>query len=130
MAIYLNGDIPWNGPNTRIGRLIGQQLRLLTIWIDLAALTGAPVFWVFCTHEPGGRFALDIEPMEPIEPGEEGLALDRYLAELNARIVNDPTEAVAHLLWPCYGTSAAASERKKSAKPNRSSRRQKVGRTG
>src|SRR5262249_56522851 len=56
-AVYLPGDIPWSGPNTRAGRLLGQTHPLLSVWADLAALTGAPVFFVGCTHRPGGRVA-------------------------------------------------------------------------
>jgi len=129
MAIYVNGDIPWDGPNTRGGRILGRNHQLLTTWIDLGLLTGSPIFWVFCTHEAGGRFALDIEPMETIRPGEEQLALDRYLAELNARIANDPTEAVAHLLWPCYSSSLVAGCKNKLPRLDRPSRRKPVARS-
>ena len=61
LAIYLNGDIPWSGPNTCAGRLLGVSQRFLAIWTELAVLTNAPVFLVFCTHLEGGRFALEIE---------------------------------------------------------------------
>ena len=122
-AVYLNGDIPWDGPNTRTGTILGQQHRLLITWIELALLTGSPVFWVFCTHEDGGRFALDIEPVETIARGEENLVLDRYLAELNARIANDPTEAVAHLLWPCYSPASIRVRSEDDSRPDWPSRR-------
>jgi lauroyl/myristoyl acyltransferase len=49
LAIYLNGDIPWSGPNTCSGRLLGRPQHLLAIWTELAVLTGTPVFLVFCT---------------------------------------------------------------------------------
>src|SRR5262249_54739137 len=60
-AVYFPGDIPWTGPNTRPGRLLGQPHRLLSIWADLASLTGAPIFFTFCTHRAGGRFSLTFE---------------------------------------------------------------------
>ena len=102
LAIYLNGDIPWTGPNTCPGMLLGRPQRLLAIWTELAVLTGAPVFLVFCTHLPGGRFALEIEAIGHLRPGEEETAVADYLKQLEARIATCPADAVAHLVWPCY----------------------------
>jgi lauroyl/myristoyl acyltransferase len=102
LAIYLNGDIPWSGPNTCAGRLLGRPQRLLAIWTELAVLTGTPVFLVFCTHLPAGRFALEIEAIGHLRPGDEENAIADYLKQLEARIATRPAEAVAHLLWPCY----------------------------
>lgn len=102
-VVYLPGDIPWSGPNTRAGRLLGRTHPLLSVWADLAALTNTPVFTVFCTHLPGGRFSLSLEPLGPIAPGDEPAAVARYLARLERAIASHPADAVAHLLWPCYG---------------------------
>jgi lauroyl/myristoyl acyltransferase len=102
LAIYLNGDIPWTGPNTCAGRLLGRPQRFLAIWTELAVLTNAPVFLVFCTHLKGGRFALEIEAIGHLRPGEEESAVADYLKQLEARIVASPADAVAHLGWPCY----------------------------
>ncbi len=102
MAIYMNGDIPWNGPNTCPGRLLGRPQRLLAIWTELAVLTHSPVFLVFCTHAPGGRFALEIEPLGWLKAGDESIAVADYLRQLESRIANAPADAVAHLIWPCY----------------------------
>ncbi len=107
MAIYLNGDIPWNGPNTCPGRLLGRTHRMLAIWTELAVLTHAPVFLVFCTHAPDGRFALDIEPLGWLRRGEEPIAVADYLKQLEGRIAISPADAVAHLLWPCYSPRPA-----------------------
>jgi lauroyl/myristoyl acyltransferase len=102
LAIYLNGDIPWSGPNTCPGRLLGRPQRMLAIWTELAVLTQAPVFLVFCTHAPAGRFSLEIEPLGWLRPGEEAMAVADYLRQLESRIANSPADAVAHLVWPCY----------------------------
>jgi lauroyl/myristoyl acyltransferase len=102
LAIYLNGDIPWCGPNTYTGSLLGRPQRLLAIWTELAVLTGAPVFLVFCTHQPGGRFALELEAIGHLRPGEEAATVADYLKQLEARIAASPADAVAHLAWPCY----------------------------
>jgi len=106
LAIYLNGDIPWTGPNTCAGSLLGYPQRLLAIWTELAVLTVARVFVVFCTHLPAGRFALEIEAMGRLRPGEEEAAVADYLKQLEARIATCPADAVAHLLWPCYRSPA------------------------
>ena len=102
LAIYLNGDIPWTGANTCTGMLLGRPQRLLAIWTELAVLTGAPVFLVFCTHLPAGRFALEIEALGHLRPGEEETAVADYLKQLEARIATCPADAIAHLIWPCY----------------------------
>ena len=84
LAIYMNGDIPWSGPNTCPGRLLGRPHRMLAIWTELAVLTQAPVFLVFCTHAPAGRFALEIEPLGWLRPGEEAVAVADYLRQLES----------------------------------------------
>jgi lauroyl/myristoyl acyltransferase len=106
LAIYLNGDIPWRGPNTCAGTLLGHRQHLLAIWTELAVLTGAPVFLVFCTHRSRGRFGLEIESLGRLRPGEEETAVADYLKQLEARIATSPADAVAHLLWPCYRSPA------------------------
>lgn len=105
-AVYFPGDIPWNGPNTRPGRFLGRTHRFLSVWADLAANTAAPIFHVICSHRENGRFALRFESAGTITPGQESAAVDRYLARLEIAIAADPADAVAHLLWPCYGAVA------------------------
>ena len=116
MAMYLCGDIPWQGANARTGRLLGHSRRFLAIWTDLAVLTRAPVFHIFCTHLPGGRFSLELEAVGQVHRGEEGEALADYLKQLEARIATHTTQAVPYLLWPSYeppapGLSPAADPR-------------------
>ena len=118
IAVYLPGDIPWNGLNSRTGRLLGRTHPFLSVWADLAAITSAPVFHVICTPRANGRFALAFEPAGTIAPGRESAAVDRYLARLDAAIAADPADAVAHLLWPCFGP-AIKPTRCSSARPSR-----------
>lgn len=118
-AVYLPGDVPWTGPNTRTGTLLGQTHRLLSVWADLAALTGAPVFFVTCTHLPGGRFSLSLAPYGRLCPGAESAAVAGFLAHLEAAIAAHPAEAVAHLLWPCYGPPRPAPVVRAPARPSR-----------
>jgi lauroyl/myristoyl acyltransferase len=102
LAVYLCGDIPWNGPNAQTGRLLGVEQRFLSIWTELAVLTRAPVYHVFCTHQEGGRYRLELQAMGQVYAGEQGEAVADYLRQLEARIANYPAQAVAHLLWPCF----------------------------
>jgi lauroyl/myristoyl acyltransferase len=103
LAVYVTGDIPWDGPNSRPGRLLGQTRRFLSVWADLAAQTRVPVFLVFCNHRAGGRYALTIDPPWTLSRGDEPAAVVRYMHRLERAIAAEPTDAVAHLLWPCYG---------------------------
>jgi lauroyl/myristoyl acyltransferase len=105
LALYLCGDIPWQGPNGRPGRLLGHDRRFLAIWTELAVLTRAPVFHVFCVHLPGGKFLLELEAVGWVHAGEEDDAVADYLKGLEARIAIEPAQAVAHLLWPCFSQS-------------------------
>jgi lauroyl/myristoyl acyltransferase len=109
-AVYVCGDIPWHGPNCRPGRLLGRNYDFLSIWTELAVLTRAPTFLVFCSHLPGGRFQLEIEAIGQVHQGEEDLAVADFMRQLEARIANDPTQAVAHLLWPCFNPPAGPVE--------------------
>ena len=102
-AIYLAGDIPWRGGNTRTGQLLGRPLKFLSVWADLASNTQSPVFLVFCAHQVGGRFSLKIEPFGKVSAGSEPTAIKRYLERLDSVIIDNPADAVAHLHWPCFG---------------------------
>ena len=74
--MYACGDIPWEGPNCRQGRLLGRDHPFLSIWTDLAVLMRVPTFYQFCVYLPGGGFRLEIVPVGPILAGEESAAVD------------------------------------------------------
>ncbi len=107
LAMYLNGDIVWEGANTRTCRLLGRDHPFLTIWTDLAALTRSPVFFVFCKHLPGGRFTLEFKRLDATSHKDADPALAEYLNQVEAHVAADPAEAVAYLTWPCYTTSTS-----------------------
>ena len=102
-VVYMKGDVPWTGPNTRPARFLGYRRTFQSLWAESAALFRAPVVMVFCTHLPGGRYRLTFEPAARIHRGAEGEAVKRYLARLEDEIIAHPGDAVAHLLWSCYG---------------------------
>ncbi len=106
LAVYLSGDILWPGPNCRGGRLLGVDRTFLAVWADLAAQARSPVVFLFATHRPGGRYALTIDPPRTIEPGAEDEAVAAYFRRLEAEIAANPADAIAYLLWPCFGPPA------------------------
>jgi phosphatidylinositol dimannoside acyltransferase len=108
LAVYLSGDILWPGPNCRHGRLLGVDRTFLAIWADLAAHARAPVVFLFAKHRPGGRYALTFTPPQTIEPGGEDQAVASFLGRLEDEIARNPADAVAYLLWPCFGPPAAS----------------------
>ena len=85
LAVYLNGDIPWTGPNTCPGTFLGRRQHFLAVWTELAILTGSPVFLVFCTHQPNGRFNLELEGIGHLNTGDEADAVADYLKQLEAQ---------------------------------------------
>ncbi|WP_197446543.1 LpxL/LpxP family acyltransferase [Tautonia plasticadhaerens] len=99
MAIFINGDVAWDAGCARPGRLLGRESNYQSAWADLAAITGAPVLPVFCSHRPGGRFSMTIDPPWSLSAGDQQRAVDRYLSRLESAIAAEPAEAIAHLLW-------------------------------
>ena len=118
-ALYLAGDVPWTGPNTRAGRFLGQTRRVLSVWADLASLTRAPVFFVFCTHGERGRHTLKLEPVGQVPPGGEAAAVSRHLARLETVIAANPADAAAYWLWPCYGPQQLSTTPALALRPSR-----------
>ena len=117
LIIYLKGDVPWSGPNTRAGRLVGREQSFQSLWAEFAALFRAPVVAVFCTHQPGGRYRLTFDPAWAVGRGGEGEAVARYLARLDREIAAHPADAVAHLLWPCYRAEGGGATKRPRPRP-------------
>lgn len=97
LAVYLNGDIPFDSPNARPGRFLGRAGTYLALWGDLAVLARVPVVPVFCTHLPAGRFRLRFGPRWTIPSGSQQEAFERFLALLESEIHQRPSEALVHL---------------------------------
>ena len=106
MVVYLSGDILWPGPNCRSGRLLGVDRTFLAVWADLASLARSPVVFLFAKHRPKGRYALTFDRPRMIAPGGEDSAVSAYFRRLEAEIAANPADAVAYLLWPCFGPPA------------------------
>jgi lauroyl/myristoyl acyltransferase len=100
ICVYLNGDIPCTSSNSRPGTLLGRAGRFLTVWADLAALSGAPVVPIFCSARPDGRFRLYLERPWSLAAGDQAVAVARYLAFLDDQIRADPSAAALHFSKP------------------------------
>ena len=105
-AVYLSGDILWPGPNCRKGRLLGVDRTFLAVWADLAVHARSPVVFMFASHRPNGRYGLVFAPAMTVAAGGEDQAVADYLKRLEGRIAIDPADALAYLLWPCFGPPA------------------------
>ena len=101
-TIYLNGDIPWSGSNTREATLLGRTRRFLSLWCDLAVLTQAPVILIFAKHLADGRFQVRFEPPLNLVAGGESAAFHRYFELLEMEILEHPEEAMPYLLWRSF----------------------------
>ncbi len=110
MAVYLGGDILWPGPNVRKGRLMGVERTFLAVWADLAVISRAPVVFVFASHRPGGQFTLSFDAPRTLEDGDQTDAVGEFLARLEDEIRTNPADAIAYLLWPCFGPPAESLE--------------------
>ena len=115
LIVYLKGDVPWTGSNTRPARFFGHERTFQSLWAEFSSIFGTPVVPVFCTHLPRGRYALTFEPAFTVARGDEGAAVGRYLARLEAEILAHPADAVGHLLWPCYGPPAEPGRSRKAS---------------
>lgn len=100
LAVFINGDVAWDAGCSRPGTLLGRRARYQSAWTDLAILTRSPVLPIFCSHRPGGRFALTMDPPWHLVPGDQQASVDRFLSRLESAIADEPNEAIAHLLWP------------------------------
>jgi lauroyl/myristoyl acyltransferase len=106
--VYINGDVPWPIPSARPARFLGAVRPFLTLWADLAALTGTPVVPLFCTHQPEGRYHLAFDPPRAVAPGSQAGHLAAYLARLESQIAAHPGDAVPYLTWPTYTAPTTA----------------------
>ena len=117
LAIYLMGDVPWEGTNTRTGSLLGFEQSFQSLWVDFAVLFKAPVVIAFSIYLPDGRTRVTFKPPMMIRKGEEDQAVRDYLRALDSEIAAHPANAVAHLLWPCYGPNPTSRKRKSRHRP-------------
>lgn len=103
VAVYLNCDIAWTGPNTNVYKILGQEVRFQSIWADLAMILQCPVIQVSCRQIKSGEFHLNFS--EPLTCGRttnrDALFLEA-MNRLEREIMEYPDDAIAHLLWPQF----------------------------
>ncbi len=106
LAIYFCGDIPWRARTLCPAGCSACRISSSPSGPSWPSLTRVPVFHVFCTHLPGGKFPARVRGRRPDpRPARKDDAVADYLKQLEARIATYPAQAVAHLLWPCFDPS-------------------------
>jgi len=113
MILYLAGDVRWTGAHTQPGRFLGRQFQFSATWVNLAAMTGAPVVPTFCHMEPRGRYLIQFHPAyqipkETIHAGESGLWVQKFLELLEEEVRLDPSNSNEYFFWPDEKTESAA----------------------
>jgi lauroyl/myristoyl acyltransferase len=103
IGLYLNCDIPWDGPNTDSYPFLGRDLQFQSIWIDLATILQCPIVIISCRQKPGGRFELTFDEPAMADRFDSRSAIFKWaVSRLEQRLIEYPDDAIAHLLWPIH----------------------------
>lgn len=113
IGLYINCDIPWDGPNTDVYSFLGRELRLQSIWIDLATILNCPIVTITCRQLPEGRFELIFD--EPVLASAFVSRADLFhwaISRLESRVLAYPDDAIAHLMWPIHRPGRSPADQK------------------
>jgi KDO2-lipid IV(A) lauroyltransferase len=104
MVLYLAGDVRWSGSSTVAGGFLGMRPSFTATWIQIAALSGAPIVRVYCRMEPGGGFAMRFDPPTHLDrrdarPERVADRVQEFLARVEDAVRDDPTNAIEYLSW-------------------------------
>jgi len=102
VGVYINGDILWEGANTRMGSLLGHSRRLLALWADLAILTNSPVVFVRASFSPRGKYRFKFDEPIVVQEGRQQDVFELYLRRLESAIADDPSSSIPYLTWPVF----------------------------
>jgi KDO2-lipid IV(A) lauroyltransferase len=105
MILYLAGDVRWSGPHTQLAEFLGQSYRFSATWVNLAAMTGAPVVPVFCHMERQGRYHIEFRPPFDVPPdtihaGQAQHWVQRFLNLLEDQVRLYPSNSNEYFFWP------------------------------
>jgi len=112
MALFLAGDVRWEGKLTAESTFLGRTLRFSTTWVVLAATSASPVVVAFCRMGADGRYHLEFRPAfrVPRDAGSpEGMAhwVRHYLAILEDQVRQHPSNSNDYFFWDGVGEQAA-----------------------
>ncbi|MBV8555447.1 MAG: lysophospholipid acyltransferase family protein [Planctomycetaceae bacterium] len=107
MILYVAGDVRWSGQSTQPARFLGKRYQFSSMWVNLAAMTGAAVVPVFCQMQPRGTYRLEFRPPYPIPPeaaeaakdGQAAYWVQTYLSELEDQVRLHPSNSNEYFFW-------------------------------
>lgn len=104
MLVYLAGDVRWTGPHTQPARFLGREFTFSATWVNLAALTGAPVVPVFCQMRDDGRYQVEFRPgfqvpSDAVKTGQAGHWVQTYLSLLEEQVRLHPENSNEYFFW-------------------------------
>ena len=112
MLVYLAGDVRWNGAHTQPARFMGRRYSFSATWVNLAALTGAPVVPVFCQMREDGIYQIEFRtpqhiPAETVKAGQAGVWVQDYIGMLEEQVRRYPSNSNEYFFWPEDDAQAA-----------------------
>jgi len=116
MLIYIAGDVRWAGPHSQPATFLGHTFHLSATWVNLAALTGAPVVPVFCQMQREGTYHIEFHPRfhvpnDAVKTGQAGHWVQSYMSLLEDQVRRHPANSNEYFFWP-EGNSPRPSETK------------------
>ncbi|MDR3632434.1 MAG: lysophospholipid acyltransferase family protein [Isosphaeraceae bacterium] len=118
MLIYIAGDVRWAGPHSQPATFLGNTVHLSATWVNLAALTGAPVVPVFCQMQREGTYHIEFHPRfhvpaDAVKSGQSARWVQSYMKLLEDQVRAHPANSNEYFFWP--EVSHAAAEETKAA---------------
>lgn len=112
MLVYLAGDVRWTGPHTQPARFMGRLYTFSATWVNLAALTGAPVVPVFCQMRQDGIYQIEFRtplqvPSDAVKAGQAGVWVQDYIRMLEEQVRRYPSNSNEYFFWPEEESQAA-----------------------
>jgi len=105
MLLYLAGDVRWTGAHTQSAMFLGRRFQFSATWVNLAAMTGAPVVPTFCHMLPQGRYQVEFHPSyqiprEALADGQTQVWVQNFLALLEDEVRRYPSNSNEYFFWP------------------------------
>jgi KDO2-lipid IV(A) lauroyltransferase len=112
MLVYLAGDVRWSGAHTQPARFLGREYNFSATWVNLAALTSAPVVAVFCRMRSDGIYEVEFLPhlripSDAVKDGQAGRWVQSYLSKLEEQVRRHPANSNEYFFWHHDDSQAA-----------------------
>jgi phosphatidylinositol dimannoside acyltransferase len=105
MILYVAGDVRWSGNHTQAALFMGHRYHFSATWVNLAAITGAPVVPVFCQMQPQGNYHIEFHsafeiPDDAARTGQSAFWVQSYLSILEDQVRRYPSNSNEFFFWP------------------------------